>query len=57
MTAILTSICTVKKLRTKTSVFNKNAQKLHIKLVSREKDTASILTKSKIDSVHFVENL
>ena len=42
----------------KTSVFYKNAQKSQIKLASKKKwDTDQILTKLKIDSVHFAENL
>ena len=40
MANILAFVYTGQKLWTKTSVFNKNAQKLHIKLVSEKKEMA-----------------
>ena len=51
---IFTSVYTIQKLWIKKSVFNKNIQNSHIKLVST-KDTAYILTNSKIGSVNLVE--
>ena len=44
------------KLWTKTSVFIKSFQKSH-KIGVKKKETVYILTKSKIDTLHFVENL